>query len=184
LPPLLGENESKILDLLKDYSILSAPAIAVKLSLDYNSVVAALQLLQSRQYIQLNTEKTNTMVSYQARITARGRRSIQTSESDSSPSQSSLLGASDGAHSEQVVPEEEIQRVVSDLSDAIDSQNGMDDYLRGDLKRKLSDLAESLQRKDRKRFESVKSVIIALAPFLAQTLSKPEMQQRISKIFR
>lgn len=65
----------------------------------------------------------------------------------------------------------------------IDRRADISDYEKEDLRRKISELEDAIAKKDRKRFDNVSRWVGKFAPWLAQVLTRPEIQDAIKRAF-
>jgi hypothetical protein len=66
---------------------------------------------------------------------------------------------------------------------AIDAKSDLSQYEKEDLKRKVAELEEALNKKDKSRFDNVSAWLGKFAPWLIQVFSRPEVQESIEKAF-
>lgn len=66
---------------------------------------------------------------------------------------------------------------------AIEAHSELDSYEKDELKRKIAELEDALQRKDKTKFDKASQWLGKIAPWMIQVFSRPEVQEEIKKVF-
>ena len=77
----------------------------------------------------------------------------------------------------------EVQNVLAPIVEAMGAEVELSEAVREELRKKERELVESLEKKDKRRFDAVKEIMIALLPKLVGVFQRPELQQGIQRIF-
>jgi hypothetical protein len=181
----LSAEEQRILEYHRGKTVVISFELEQELSLDSASVEEALHALTSKGYLRFDADRSVAGIpSFYSKITGDGLKVLQNKGQEAEVRSKRLAEREvDSVIEARELASSRISDAFQPLLKAVDSQRGLDGYEREDLRKKITELKEALESRNRDRFEVIIPWLSKHAPFLSDLFNSPDMRDLAKKTF-
>jgi hypothetical protein len=181
----LSAEEARILEYHRGKTVVISQELEEELSLDSELVEEALRTLTSKGYLRFEADRSIAgSPSFYSKITGDGLKTLQSKGLEAEARNTRITGrAVDSLTEAREFDISKISDAFQPLLKAIDSQRGLDAYEREDLRKKIAELRQALESKNRDKFESIIPWLSKHASFLSDLFNTPDMRELAKRSF-
>ncbi len=185
--PQLTETELKILHFLRGKTVTDTGTLMKELSLSLTDVTEALLVLRSQGFVEFTDRSPWREGEFIiAKLTGKGIQMAQGRISDTtSLPQINVIQFGDNYGAVVQGTQGNVTVMISDafkpFIERIDEKSDIDEYEKEDLKKKILEIQASLEKKEKTKFESLKTWFGKYAPWLTDIFSSPQVQELVKK---